>query len=159
GIAPNTFLTIKGSNLAATKRSLVAADIANNLLPTSVDGVTVTVNGQPAFVTYISPVQINLVTPADLPASGSVTVVVSNNSLTSATVNVSTQPVAPSLFLIGAYAAALHANNTVVGPTTLVANNSTPAAPGETIVLFGTGFGATTPGAVSGGVVTAAAPL
>src|SRR3954470_20240410 len=44
-----------------------------------------------------------------------------------------------------AYGAALLENNTVVGPTTLV--------------LFGTGFGVTNPGAVSGGVVSAAAPL
>jgi uncharacterized protein (TIGR03437 family) len=47
----------------------------------------------------------------------------------------------------------------VVGPTTLVPNNSTPAAPGETIVLFGTGFGVTTPAAVSGAVVSTPAPL
>ena len=159
GIAPNTFITIKGANLAATKRSLVAGDIASNRLPASVDGVTVTINGQPAFITYISPVQINLVTPVELPTSGSVTVVVSNNSLTSATVNATAQIVAPALFLNGSYAAAYHANSTFVGPTTLVPNNSTPAAPGETIVLFGTGFGVTTPAAVSGGVVSTAAPL
>ena len=159
GVAPNTFITIKGTNLAATKRSIGAADIVNNLLPTSVDGVTVTINGQPAFITYISPVQINLVTPVDFPTSGLVTVAVSSSSLTSTTVNVTSQPLAPALFLIGAYGAALHANNSVVGPTTLVPNNSTPAAPGETIVLFGTGFGVTTPGAVSGGVVSTAAPL
>jgi len=159
GIAPNTFITIKGSNLAATKRSLVATDIVNSLLPTSVDGVTVTINGQPAFITYISPVQINLVTPVELPTSGNVTVTVSNNTLTSATLNVTAQPLAPALFLISGYAAALHANNTVVGPTTLVANNSTPAAPGETIVMFGTGFGVTTPAAVSGAVVSTPAPL
>ena len=159
GIAPNTFITIKGTNLAATKRSIGAGDIANGLIPTSVDGVTVTINGQPAFITYISPVQINLVTAVELPTSGSVTVAVSNNTLTSATLNVSALPVAPALFLVGAFAAALHANNTVVGPTTLVPNNSTPAAPGETIVLFGTGFGVTTPAAVSGTVVSTAAPL
>jgi uncharacterized protein (TIGR03118 family) len=159
GVAPNTFVTIKGSNLAATKRSIGAADIANSRLPTSVDGVTVTINGQPAFITYISPVQINLVTAAELPTSGTVTVAVSNNSLTSATLNVSAQILAPALFLNGTYAAALHANNTVVGPATLVPNNSTPAVPGETIVLFGTGFGVTTPAAVSGAVVSAAAPL
>jgi len=160
GIAPNTFLTVKGSNLAATKRSIGAADITGNRLPTSVDGVTVTINGQPAFITYISPVQINFVTPADLPTTGTVTVVVSNDSLTSATVNVGTQLLAPSLFTNGNYVSALHANNTVVGPTTLVPNNSTPATPGETIVLFGTGFGnATTPTAVSGAVVTTPANL
>jgi len=159
GIAPNTFVTIKGTNLAATKRSIGAGDIANSLLPNSVDGVTAMVNGQPASIAYISPVQINLVTAMELPTSGSVTVTVSNNSLTSATVNVSAQLVAPALFVNGAYAAALHANNTVVGPTTLVPNNSTPAAPGETIVLFGTGFGVTNPAAVSGGVVSTPTPL
>ena len=159
GIAPNTFITIKGTNLAATKRSLKAADFTNAMLPTTVDGVTVTINGSPAFITYISPVQINLVTPVELPTSGTVTVTVSNNTLTSATVSATAQPLAPALFLISGYAAALHANNTVVGPTTLVANNSTPAAPGETIVLFGTGFGVTSPAAVSGAVVSTPSPL
>ena len=159
GVAPNTFITIKGSSLAATKRSLAAADIANGRLPTTVDGVTVTVNGQGAFITYISPVQINLVTAVELPTSGTVDVTVSNNGLTSATLSAAVQPIAPALFINGKYAAALHANNTVVGPTTLVPNNSTPAAPGETIVLFGTGFGVTNPGAVSGGLVTTPAPL
>jgi uncharacterized protein (TIGR03118 family) len=159
GIAPNTFLTIKGTDLAPTKRSIGGADIASNLLPTSVDGVTVTINGQPGFITYVSPVQINFVTPANLGTSGTVTVVVSNNNLTSATLNVNTQSVAPALFTNGAYIAAQHANGTVVGPTTLVPNNSTPAAAGETIALYGTGFGATSPAAVSGGVVSAAAPL
>jgi uncharacterized protein (TIGR03118 family) len=157
GCSPNTFMTIKGANLAATKRSIAAADITNSLIPTTVDGVTVTINGAPAFITYISPVQINVVTPAELPTSGTVTVTVSNNTLTSATVSVTAQPVAPALFLIGNYAAALHANNTVVGPTTIT--NNTPAAPGETIVLFGTGFGVTSPAAVSGKVVSTPAPL
>jgi len=162
GIAANTFVTIKGSNLAATKRSLVAADFVNILLPTTVDGVTVTVNGQPAFITYVSPVQINFVTPVGLPTSGPMTVVVSNNTLTSATVSTTLQFIAPAVFLSSAnanYLAALHANNTIVGPTTLVANNSTPATPGETIIFFGTGFGATTPAAVSGQVVVVPEPL
>ena len=159
GIAPNTFLTVRGTNLAATKRQLTGSDIVAGKLPTSVDGVTVTINGQPAYVTYISPVQINFVTPVELPTSGSVTVSVSNNTLTSATVNVNVQPIAPALFINGSYASAVHLNGTVVGPTTLVPNNSTPAKPGETIVMFGTGFGITNPGAVSGAVVTTAAPL
>ena len=157
GCSPNTFMTIKGANLAATKRSIAAADITNGTIPTTVDGVTVTINGAPAFITYISPVQINLVTPAELPTSGTVTVSLSNNTLTSATVNVAAQPIAPALFLIGNYAAALHANNSVVGPTTIA--NNTPATPGETIVMFGTGFGVTTPAAVSGKIVTTPAPL
>jgi uncharacterized protein (TIGR03437 family) len=159
GVAANTFVTIKGTNLAATKRTLVASDFVGGLLPTTVDGVSVMVNNEPAFITYISPVQINLVTATTLPPAGPQSVVVTQNTLTSSTVSVNSQSIAPALFVNGSYVAALHANNTVVGPTTLVANNSTPAAPGETIVIFGTGFGNTTPKAVSGAVVVGAAPL
>ena len=124
------------------------------------DGVTVTINGQPAYLSYISPVQINLVTSTELPTSGTVNIVVSNNTLTSASVAATAQILAPGLFLNGtngAYVAALHSNNTVVGPASIA--NATPAVPGETIVMFGTGFGATNPAAVSGGVVTSPAPL
>jgi uncharacterized protein (TIGR03437 family) len=160
GIAPNTFVTIKGTNLAATKRQIGATDIANSKLPTTVDNVTVTINGVGGFITYISPVQINFVAPADLPTSGNVTVVVSNNTLTSTSVNVPVQVLAPALFTNGNYVAAYHGGSTnIVGPTTLVPNNSTPAVPGETIVMFGTGFGATNPAPVSGGVVSTAANL
>jgi uncharacterized protein (TIGR03437 family) len=60
--------------------------------------VTVTVNGEPAFIEYISPVQINLITPADMPTSGQlqVQVQVSNNGLTNASIGLTAQPLAPS---------------------------------------------------------------
>jgi uncharacterized protein (TIGR03118 family) len=159
GITANSYVTIKGTNLAATKRSWVAADFGTTgkALPTSLDGVSVTVNGEPAYISYISPVQINLLTPTDLPASGQVTVVVTNNSLTSSTVNVSPQVVAPAFFLLdtAGHIAATHANFSVIGTT----GGNTPAAPGEVIVLFGNGFGATTPAAVNGQIQSGAAPL
>src|ERR1039457_3634236 len=75
-IAANTYVTIKGTNLAATKRSWAAADFGatGKTLPTSLDGVSVTINGERAYLSYISPVQINLLTPADLASAGKVTV-------------------------------------------------------------------------------------
>ncbi|HEY1495652.1 MAG TPA: TIGR03118 family protein [Candidatus Solibacter sp.] len=159
GIAANTYVTIKGTNLAATKRSWAAADFGTTgkALPTALDGVSVTINGEPAYISYISPVQINLLTPVDLPSSGQVTVVVTDNSLTSSTVNVSPQAVAPSFFLLdtAGHIAATHANNSLIGTTA----PATPAAPGETIVLYGNGCGPTTPSAINGQVVSAAAPL
>jgi uncharacterized protein (TIGR03118 family) len=160
-IAANTNITIKGTNLTATKRSWAAADFQGTNLPTSLDGVTVTINGEPAYAYYISPGQINLLTPADLPPTGNAQIVVSNNGLTSATITVPLQPMALSFFLINSdkYIAALHGNNTYVGPTTLIANNSTPAAPGETIAMFANGFGQTNPGIVNGQVVSTPAPL
>jgi uncharacterized protein (TIGR03118 family) len=71
-IAPNTWVTVKGGSLSATTRSL----------PAKLDGVGVTVNGEPAFVSYISPTQINFLVPADL-APGPVEIRTANNGLMS----------------------------------------------------------------------------
>jgi uncharacterized protein (TIGR03118 family) len=161
-VAANTYVTIKGTDLAATKRTWQAADFVANKLPTALDGVTVTMNGEAAYIYYISPVQINLLTPSDLPSTGQITVQISNNGLTAATLNIAAQAVAPSLFLINSdkYVNARHSNNvSVIGPTTLIANVTTPAAPGETIVLYATGCGATTPPVANGQIVTLAQPL
>ncbi len=163
GIAPNTYATIKGTNLAATKRSWAKSDFGTSgtTLPTSLDAVSVAINGEPAFLSYISPVQINFLTPADLPTSGKVTVLVSNGTLTSSTsFTVSPQAEAPSFFLWDAagHLAATHANYSYIGTATSTPPG-TPAAPGEVIVLWGNGFGATTPPAVNGQVQAGAAPL
>jgi uncharacterized protein (TIGR03437 family) len=98
-----------------------------------------------------------VLTPADLPSSGQVTVVVSDNTLTSSSVSVTPQAVAPSFFLLdtAGHIAATHANNSLIGTTA----PATPAAPGEVIVLYGNGFGPTSPAAVNGQIQAAAAPL
>lgn len=161
GIAPNTYVTLKGTNLSATKRSWQTADLASGL-PGALDGVTVTMNGKPAFVNFISPVQINVLTPADLVTTGNVSIVITNNGLDSAPITLQAQPTAPSLFLINSdkYVAATHSDNrSIIGPTTLIANTTTPAAPGETVVLYANGLGQTTPAVTNGTVVTTALPL
>ena len=162
GIAPNTFVTIKGTSLAATKRTWQTSDFANNLLPTTVDGVTVTLNGKPAYIYYVSPVQINVLTPVDMANSGQVQVVVTNNNLNSDTANVTAQAVAPSFFLINSdkYIAATHGNTpSLVGPPTLITNATTPAQPNEIIVLYANGFGVTNPAATNGQIISTAMPL
>src|SRR5581483_792080 len=50
GVAANTYLAIYGNNLSATKRSWQTADFDGSKLPTSLDGVSVTINGEPAYV-------------------------------------------------------------------------------------------------------------
>jgi uncharacterized protein (TIGR03118 family) len=162
GVAANTYVTIKGNNLAATKRSWAAADFGStgNALPTSLDGVSVTLNGEPAYIIYISPVQINLLTPTDLPATGRITVQVTNGTLAGSTIDVTPQAVAPSFFLwdTASHIAATHANGAYIGTATSTPPG-TPAAPGETVVLWGNGFGATNPAAVNGQVLAGAAPM
>jgi len=147
-IAPNSWVEIKGSNLgpAGDTRIWQSSDFVNNQLPTSLDGVSVTVNGQPAYVYYISPMQVNILTPPSA-ISGSVPVQVSDNGVISASFMVRAQAESPSFFVFGGgpYIAATHANGSYVGPTSLYPGLTTPAQPGETIVMYANGFGSTTP--------------
>jgi len=152
-IAPNTWVQINGSNLGPTGDTRIwqSSDFVNNQLPTSLDGVSVTVNGQPAYVYYISPTQVNILTPPNA-LSGSVPVQVSDNGVISANFMVQAQAESPSFFVFGAgpYIAAIHADGSYLGPTSLYPGLTTPAHPGETIVLYANGFGSTSIPVVSG---------
>ena len=53
--APGSFIEIYGADLANTTRQWSTADFDGLRAPTSLDGVTVTVGGQSAFVCYVSP--------------------------------------------------------------------------------------------------------
>lgn len=155
-IAPNTYISIAGQNLSSTTRTWQSSDFVNGALPTELDGVSVMVDGKPAYVYYISPTQLNVLTPASDTTQGNIQVQATNNGLTSSATTVQLQAVAPAFFLFtgGTYIAATHANGTYVGATTLFPNASTPAQPGETIVLYGTGFGPTTPATPEGQLIT-----
>jgi uncharacterized protein (TIGR03437 family) len=64
------------------------------------------------------------------------------------------------LLWAGKYAVAQHADWSLAAPPGLFADAATsPARPGETIVLWATGFGATNPISPSGETVARAAPL
>jgi uncharacterized protein (TIGR03437 family) len=151
-IAPNTWVEIKGSNLAkaGSGRIWQSSDFAGGKMPTQLDGVSVTVNGKAAFVYYISPTQVNVLTPPDA-ISGPVQVVLTYNG-TSASYTAPAQPTSPSFFVfdVGGDLAATHADGSLIGPTTLFAGKTTPALPGETIVLYANGFGPTMVPVVSG---------
>jgi uncharacterized protein (TIGR03437 family) len=68
---------------------------------------------------------------------------------------------APAFFTMGgSYVAAQHADYTYVGKPGLIAGVTTqPAKPGETIILYGTGFGPTNPPLPSAQLVTTPAVL
>ncbi len=166
-LAPNTWVSIvKGGELSATTRGWLASDIIGNVLPTQLNGASVTVNGNPVAVSYVSPTQINFLLPPSL-ASGTAQIQAINNGLTSAMVSASIASVAPAFFTLGSdattgnsYIAAEHANFSIAGPPGLISGlTTTPYNAGETMVLYGTGFGATTTLPPAGQVLTAAIPL
>jgi len=151
-IAPNTWVEVKGSNLAPAGDTRIwqASDFVGGKLPASLDGVSVTVNGKAAYLYYISPTQINILTPPDA-MNGAVQVVVTNNGAMSASLTAIAQALSPSFFVFdGTHVAAAHLNGTYVGPTSLYPGLTTPAKPGELVVLFGNGFGPTLVPVVSG---------
>src|SRR5262249_15683576 len=49
-IAPNTWVELKGTNLAPATRIWADSDFANNQMPTQLNGVSITVNGRSAFI-------------------------------------------------------------------------------------------------------------
>ncbi|MBV8731087.1 MAG: hypothetical protein JO336_14870 [Acidobacteriia bacterium] len=154
-IAPNTWVEIKGSNLAPVgdSRTWRASDIVGNEMPTHLDGVSATVNGESAYVYYISPTQIDILTPPDMLPSYP-QIVVTNNGASSVPVAALGQPLAPSFFVFsdGQHVAAFHPDGTLVGPPSFSVPGYafTPAKPGETISVYANGFGPSSAAVVSG---------
>ena len=152
-IAPNTWVEIKGFDLAQPGHTRVwqPSDFVKGSMPGQLDGVSATVNGKNAFIYYISPTQVNILTPPDA-LQGPVQVQLINNGATSAAFTTQSQTVSPSFFVFngGPYVAAEHQDGSLLGPTTLYPGSTTPAKPGETIVLYANGFGVTTSPVVSG---------
>jgi uncharacterized protein (TIGR03437 family) len=155
-IAPNTWVEIKGSNLAPAGDTRIwqGSDFVNNQMPTQLDGVSATVNGKSAYVYYISPTQVNILTPPGA-IQGSVPVQLTNGGVASAAFTAQAQVASPSFFVFngGPYVAAEHLSGSLLGPASLYPGSTTPAAPGETVVLYANGFG-TTSVPVAGGSVS-----
>jgi uncharacterized protein (TIGR03437 family) len=159
GISAGSWVTIQGSNLAGSTRSWSSSDFIGGALPTQLDGVSVKINGKPAYVAYISPSQINVQSPADS-TLGPVPVEVTFNGSTSPSGTAQLQAASPGFFLWrGKYAVATRPDFSLVAPDGLFDGVTTvPAKPGDTVILWGTGFGATNP-VVPQGVLPPASPV
>ena len=165
-VTPGGWIEIYGSNLAPDIRGWAGADFKGNEAPTTLDGVSVSIGGQAAFVDYVSPTQVDVLLPSNIPI-GPLQLTLTNGSATSApvTVNVNaTEPglLAPSSFKVGAnqYLVAQFLDGTYVLPVGAIAGvTSRPAKPGETIIIYGVGFGPVTPPISAGQIVTESTQL
>lgn len=158
-VQSGNWVSIYGTNLAGTARGWKDSDFSGLQLPTSLDGVQVQVNGHGAALSYISPAQINAQIPNDT-ATGLVPIVVKSGSGTASSL-VNLQPYAPGFFAMGKYAAAVHSDGVPVAPAGYLGNGvvSRPAQPGETILIFGSGFGPTAAPVAAGQIVQSPAAL
>jgi len=151
-VAPGSWIEIYGTNLAPVTRSWATADFSGNNAPTTLGVTTVTIGGQGAFIDYISPTQVNAQVPGTV-GLGPQPVTVNTPSGTSNTYKVTVNYEQPGLlaptefhtpqgqqYAIAQLAGT--AGTTYVFPKGEFAGvNSQPAAPGQTIVLYGIGFG------------------
>jgi uncharacterized protein (TIGR03437 family) len=164
-IGANTYVQIYGQNLSTSSGLGWGAAFTTNSngtssMPTSLAGTSVTLGGTPAYVEYVSPGQVNVVTPNVV--GNNIPVIVTVNNTASAAFSVTMLPQAAAFFEwcppttdCDKYLIAQHsADYSNVGKVNLFpslpANFTTPAAPGETILLYGTGFGPTSPQIAAG---------
>src|SRR6185295_14646813 len=63
-IAPGSWIEIYGTNFAVGTQNWAGGDFDGVFAPIKLGGVTVTIGGKTAFVSYISPTQINAQVPA-----------------------------------------------------------------------------------------------
>jgi len=162
-IAPGTWVEIYGNNLAVDSREWAGGDFTNFTAPTTLDGTVVTVGGQKAFIRYISSSQVNAQIPSGV-NSGPQQLTVTTPNGASAPYTVTVNAVQPGLlapsanFQIGGkqYAVALHIDGSYVLPPGSIPGLTTrQAQPGETILMYGIGFGNVTPSILAGQIVSA----
>jgi uncharacterized protein (TIGR03437 family) len=160
-VAPGSWIEIYGANLAADSRGWTTGDFTGGAAPTALDNTRVSVGGQPAFVDFIGSGQVNVQVPSNI-GTGSQPLVVSTAAGSSNSVNVTVnveEPglLAPASFKIGGtqYVAALFPDNStyVLPPGSIPGVTSRRANVGDTIILYGVGFGPVAPASAAGQTV------
>jgi uncharacterized protein (TIGR03437 family) len=153
-LAPNAIGTIYGTNLAYSTAALTQDDIHGGVLPIMLGDseTTVLVDNSPAALFYVSPTQINFLVPPNL-LPGPVSVYVDVDSWRGPLIQLTLAPAAPGLFQLDVHnVVATHADGSVLTP-------SSPAKPGDVVVLWATGLGQTAPPPENFQLPMAAAPL
>jgi uncharacterized protein (TIGR03437 family) len=148
-VAPGSIASLFGSSLAA---SLAEADTVP--LSTTLANVSVTVNGIPAPLFFVSPGQVNIQIPWDaLPDgvnSGPATIALHAGQLSSNVGTVQIAAVAPAIFTVvsggAGNAIAINPDGSIAAPTGSIPGLAArPAQVGDPIVILATGLGAVTP--------------
>lgn len=129
-VAPGSVVTIKGSNLAG-----VIAAAQTFPLGASMSGVTVTVNGTPAPLFYVSPTQINIQLPYEI-APGTAALSVNSCGGTSPVASFTVAPAAPYILIAG------NGTALIQNPDYSLNTPSRPAHVGDTVMVYLIGAGA-----------------
>jgi uncharacterized protein (TIGR03437 family) len=161
GIAPGAWITISGVAMADTEANW--SPVAGSPLPSTLGGVIVTVNDTPAVLSHVTATSITLLVPGSVTGE-SAKIVIQRNGISGIPVWVPITPVLPAIYSVADpnasptqyYASVTTAGVgmrlSVVNPKGAILGNSAVDAravrgvyPGESIDIYATGLGVTTP--------------
>ncbi len=166
GIGINAMISIFGSGFTTASRVAGSLDLVEGQFPKELGCLAVEVAGRRAPVVYVSPGQINAQVPT-VALFGAVDVrVIANpggpNELRGeARGGIAMQEYSPAFFTFfsnGRNIAAQHSNFDLLGDPNVIPGGR-PAAPGDIVLLYGTGFGVTEPVWQAGEIPPQRAPL
>jgi uncharacterized protein (TIGR03437 family) len=165
-LAPNSIGTIYGVNLAYSTAGVTESDVQGGSLPVMLGAseTTVFIDYSPAALYYVSPTQINFLVPPNL-LPGPVIVYVAVDSWHGSLLNLTLARAAPGLFQLAPGTCQLPSGADLECAVATLADGwsvltpSSPARPGDIVILWATGLGQTTPPAYNFQLPTAAAPL
>lgn len=143
-LAPGAIMTIYGNRLGPADFAVFQLN-QQGLVPTTLAGLSVTVDNRPAPIWFTYDKQINFIVPWATRTDGAAVPVCVTYSGTTSCVQVSTTLAAPGAFPCNAVACALNQDFSINQT-----NNG--AAPGSVVQIFMTGFGKLDSGMVDGGV-------
>ena len=160
--SPGSWIEIYGANFSTVTRSWAGTDFQGTSAPTSLSGTAVVIGGQAAYMDFVSPNQINAQVPSNI-AAGQQPLIVTTSSFGASTAYTLTvnaiQPglLAPPAFNINGkqYVAALFSDGATFAlpPSSIGGLPSRTARRGDTITLYGVGFGAVAPVIPAGQIV------
>ena len=139
-IAPGEIISIFGAGLGPETPALGVVDSETGRLPTALEGVSVLLDGEPSPLLYVRETQINAQVPYEIAGRSSVQLAVSYGSIDSPRATLAVSPARPALFLIPGSRSAI-----VLNEDGRLNSASQPARLGESVTLFGTGQGETSP--------------
>ncbi len=153
-LAPGEVIALYGTGLSSVTTNVPGGQV----FPTTLGGVSVSIDGTNCPLYYVSPTQLAAVVPYEVASnqSGLANIQVTNNQVTSNVVQMYLTDSSPGSFSQGqngiGLAAALHA------ATNQLITDANPVQPGEYISLYLTGLGTVTP-AITDGALGPSSPL
>jgi uncharacterized protein (TIGR03437 family) len=153
-LAPLGLVSLYGKELSVATRAITADDLRNGLLPTTLigTGVVIAIDNIAVPILFVSPGQINFLVPGNM-RTGRRKLRVLTNGRAGPDVDVVIADTAPGLFqMTGSAVIATRPDGSLV-------SDEVPAVPGEILVIYAAGLGATQPSVTGLSIPRAAATI